>query len=442
MQSSVVSSKNLLSKWINPRIFPLLLVNFIGALGYSVILPFLVFLVIDFGGNEVMYGLIGAFYPLFQMVGAPILGSWSDRIGRKKVLLISQIGTFVSWCIFLLAFTTPVKELFNLSSEAYGTIIITLPLMVLMAARAFDGLTGGNISVANAYLADITEPAERKANYGKLAAAMNLGFIIGPTLAGLLAALPSGKLWTVIASASISFLGIFIIQFFLPDVSPCGEENLKGENEDLKKMLNHEIRDCRDYAKKQEKNNIWAINHFKFFILLYFLIFLTFNFFYATFPVHASENLHWDSSALGIFFTLLSTVMIITQTFLLPKLSNRFGDTTLFIIGSLILALAFACMAIPSSGLIYLSAVFYGLGNGLMWPSFLAMLSQLGQQNQQGRIQGLAGSAGSLASIIGLIAGGFIFSVISAHIFFVSALGIFLIALLGIRLRGIVQEKS
>lgn len=434
MSRTAASTISTFTKWVDPKIFPLLVVNFIGALGYSVILPFLVFLVLDFGGNEIMYGLIGSLYPLFQMVGAPVLGAWSDRIGRKRVLLISQAGTFVSWCIFLIAFTTPVKELLSLSSQQFGAIVLTLPLIILMVARAFDGLTGGNISVANAYLADITEPSERKANYGKLASAMNLGFIIGPALAGVLAAMPSGKLLTVIASATISFTGIFIIQFFLPDVSPCGEQDLKGENEDLKKVLNYEIRDCRDYSQDQPVGNVWTLGSFRFMVLLYFGMFLAFNFFFATFPVHASENLQWDSSELGVFFSLLSGTIILTQTLLLPSLSKKYADAPLFVIGNIILAAGFTLMAIPSSVLIYLSAVLYGLGNGLMWPSFLSVLSQIGNKNQQGRIQGLAGSAGSLASIFGLVSGGFIFSLISANIFFISAIGIFIIALLGFQL--------
>ena len=425
--------KSFISKWIDLKILPLLVVNFIGALGYSVILPFLVFLVIDFGGNEIMYGLVGSLYPIFQLFGAPMLGSWSDRIGRKKVLLISQAGTFLSWCIFLIAFLIPVTDLFQIPYGQLGIITLTLPLLILMTARAFDGLTGGNISVANAYLADITEPEDRKANYGKLAAAMNLGFIMGPTLAGLLASLPSGKIWTVVAAASIAFVGIFIIQFFLPDIRPC-ENPGNHDDEDAKKVFNYEHKDCKPPVKSEARQSIWKLPQFKFFIALYFLIFLAFNFFYATFPVHAAENLKWDSSALGIFFTILSASMIVTQTFLLPRFSKRFSDAALFIAGSFVLVFSFAFLALPYAGLIYLSAILYGLGNGLMWPSFLSMLSKLGTQNQQGKVQGLAGSAGSLASIIGLISGGFLFSLISANIFLVSSIGIFIIALLGIRL--------
>ncbi len=84
-------------------IFPLLLSNFIGTMGFSIVLPFLVFLVIDFGGNSLVYGILAAIYPAFQLIGAPLLGRWSDTIGRKKVLLISNGGTFVGWVVFLIA---------------------------------------------------------------------------------------------------------------------------------------------------------------------------------------------------------------------------------------------------------------------------------------------------------------------------------------------------
>jgi DHA1 family tetracycline resistance protein-like MFS transporter len=77
-------------------LFPILLVNFIGTLGYSIILPFLIILVIRFGGDELMYGIMGATYSFFQLIGAPVLGNWSDRYGRKKILLLSQAGTFLA----------------------------------------------------------------------------------------------------------------------------------------------------------------------------------------------------------------------------------------------------------------------------------------------------------------------------------------------------------
>ena len=90
-------------------LLPVLSVNFVGTLGFSIVLPFLVFLVTKWGGNAIVYGLVGATYSAFQLIGAPILGRWSDRYGRRKILLLSQMGTVVSWVIFLVAFFAPVS---------------------------------------------------------------------------------------------------------------------------------------------------------------------------------------------------------------------------------------------------------------------------------------------------------------------------------------------
>ncbi|MEM9299571.1 MAG: MFS transporter, partial [Bacteroidota bacterium] len=147
-------------------------------LGYSIIMPFLVFLVNRFGGNAFVYGVLGSMYPAFQFFGAPILGRWSDTFGRRKILLISQIGTLVAWFVFLLALYLPINTLVEIESKTFGAFAVTLPLVFLFIARAFDGLTGGNVSVANAYLSDISNDQNRKANFGKMAMSSSLGFII------------------------------------------------------------------------------------------------------------------------------------------------------------------------------------------------------------------------------------------------------------------------
>lgn len=162
--------------------------NFVGTLGFSIVVPFLVFLVTQWGGNALVYGLIGATYSAFQLIGAPILGRWSDRYGRRKILLLSQLGTLVSWIIFLIAFFVPVRILGDIDSTTLGQFTLTLPLVLLFLARAADGITGGNISVANAYLADITDEEDRSRNFGRMALSGNLGFVLGPALAGLLGA--------------------------------------------------------------------------------------------------------------------------------------------------------------------------------------------------------------------------------------------------------------
>jgi DHA1 family tetracycline resistance protein-like MFS transporter len=142
-------------------LFPLLLINFTGTLGYSIVLPFLVFLVTEFGGDAIVYGLLAATYPTFQLIGAPILGRWSDIYGRKKVLLLSHGGTLAGWVIFLVALYLP-NETLSINITMIGAMItVSLPIVVLFFARAIDGLTGGNVSVADAYISDISSDENR-----------------------------------------------------------------------------------------------------------------------------------------------------------------------------------------------------------------------------------------------------------------------------------------
>ena len=136
--------------------YPILLVNFIGTLGFSIVLPFLVFLVRNFGGNAIIYGVLGATYSTFQLIGTPLLGKWSDVYGRKKVLLLSNAEILVGWILFFIALLLPDQK-FRLDTLLIGTFTMSLPLLVLFLARAIDGITGGNISVANAYLEDLTK---------------------------------------------------------------------------------------------------------------------------------------------------------------------------------------------------------------------------------------------------------------------------------------------
>ena len=139
-----------------------------------------------YGGNAIIYGLLAATYPAFQLIGSPLLGKWSDTYGRKKILLLSNIGTSIGWLIFLFALFLPSEESFNIYIPYLGTFVVIVPLLLLFLARAIDGITGGNISIANAYLSDLSSDSTRSKNFGKIAISSNLGFIIGPAIAGIL----------------------------------------------------------------------------------------------------------------------------------------------------------------------------------------------------------------------------------------------------------------
>ena len=414
-------------------LWPILAVNFVGTLGFSIVLPFLVFLVTRWGGNALIYGLAGATYSLFQLVGAPILGRWSDTRGRKRILLLSQLGTLVSWLVLLGALFLPAITLAEVDSPALGRFALTLPLALLFFARAADGLTGGNISVANAYLADITSDADRNRNFGRMAASANLGFIVGPALAGLLGATPWGETPPVLAALVISLLASVMILFGLPESKsrPLASD---PEKLSLHKMMSPDQKDCFEMtgAAKTGLRGIVSIPCVAPLLGIHFLIMLAFNFFYAAFPVHASGSLGWSVAGMGVFFAFLSALMVLVQGPVLSWASAWWRDRTLIVAGGLALVACFTCFTGASDGVIYAGGALMALGNGLMWPSLLSILSKAAGPDRQGAVQGFAGSSGAVASIAGLLAGGFLYGRIGAGVFVASAAGILAASLLAL----------
>ena len=410
---------------IMPRqisILPILSVNFIGTLGYSIVMPFLIFLVAKFGGNSVIFGILGATYSAFQLIGAPILGRYSDIYGRKPVLLISQIGTLLAWLIFLAALLMPNISLWEVNSSWAGDFTLTLPLIVLFLGRALDGATGGNISVANAYLVDISNEENRKSNFGKMAASSNLGFIIGPVLAGLLGATALGEIAPTLAATLISLLAVIVIVIMLPDQEPVKLTQSPCASEKMRRVFGNEIKDCFDQqAAPNTLRKMLKIPAMPLMLVLYFLIFLAFALFYTAFPIHAALGLGWEMSQLGIYFSVLSLVMIVVQGPIMTYLSPRVSEKPLVVIGSLVMFISFALLQYHDLVLIYTAAILFAVGNGIMWPSYLSLLGQMGEVSDQGYIQGIASSAGSLASIVGLVVGGFLYSLFASTSFLIAA---------------------
>lgn len=412
-------------------LFPILLVNFIGTLGFSIVLPFLVTLVDEYGGNALVYGVMGATYSSFQLIGAPVLGRWSDRFGRRKVLLISQLGTLASWGVFLGALFLPQSRLLDVDHGLLGTFVITLPLAVLFFARALDGLTGGNVSVANAYLADVTTESERKVSFGKMAVAGNLGFILGPTLAGILGATVYGEILPVATALGISALASAVIGFYLPESRPCTlEKPLEGPA--LRKVFGQEQKDCYQLEGQKEHGltDVIAIPRVPFLLALYFLIFLGFNLFYTAFPIHAIRGLGWSMTDLGFFFSFLGLTTVLVQGPLLSKVGPKASDGTLTVVGAVVLGTAFLFFTTSSLPLLYAGAGLFSLGNGLMWPSFLSLLSNAAGDRFQGEVQGLGSSVGSFASIVGLVTGGILYELVQSGTFLGSSALIYAVALL------------
>ena len=201
-------------------IFPLLVVSFISTLGFGIVLPSLVYIVQAFHGSNFLYGALGASYSACQFFGAPVLGKLSDRFGRKRLLFLSVLGSAIAWALFIFAFKLPMTTLSTFTTSMTGAVSITLPMLCIFIARGVDGLTAGDVSVANAYVADITTPEERKGDFGKMGVAGNLGFILGPALAGLLGQTSLGLNLPISLALGTSIFGLILIIFFLPESHP------------------------------------------------------------------------------------------------------------------------------------------------------------------------------------------------------------------------------
>jgi DHA1 family tetracycline resistance protein-like MFS transporter len=416
-------------------LYPLLLINFIGTLGFSIVLPFLVFLVIDFGGNAIVYGILAAVYPAFQLVGAPILGRWSDIYGRKKVLLVSQGGTLIGWIFFLFAIFLPIENLFSIDSPLFGAIVITIPLIVLFFARAIDGITGGNVSVANAYLADISTDVNRSKNFGKMAVSSNLGFIVGPAIAGILGSTMYKEVLPVLAALVLSLLTLFVIGFTLKESKPAALIQVPDKG-NIGKVFAQECKECYTIVNPKiiKFKDVFNLKYISFLLFLYFFIFLGFNIYYTSFPIHAVGSLHWSITQMGVFYAILSGIMVLIQGPVLRKALQKFSEEKLVIIGSVILGTNFILFVSNETFLIYVAAILFAVGNGLMWPSFLSILSKRAGYVYQGAVQGVASSFGSLASIIGLIIGGVLYNLIGGFTFLISAGIIFVVFIMSFKL--------
>ena len=426
-----------ISGFFKSNIFPILLVNFIGILGYSIVVPILIFIVTDFGGNGFIYGILGAMYPFFQFIGAPILGRLSDKLGRKKVLIISQAGTFVAWTLFLLAFILPKTELWSQDTETTGQYAMTLPLLIIFLARIFDGFTGGNISVANAYMSDISTDENRSRNFGKMGASTSLGFVLGPAVAGILASTILGEVLPLILAAIISLIAIFVINLRLKESMPCIVDTGNVSLRNIRRFFQVEHKDCYIEGKleanttdKKSWKTILKISGIPLLYTIYFLTFFAFSLFYAGLPIYASTTLEWTAVDLGAFLAYSSLIMILVQGPILSRLSKKLSSHTLVLIGSFFLGISFLVLSRDNIILLYVANTLLSIGNGLMWPSFLSILSGTGSKSLQGTIQGYGTSMGSIASMLGLITGGLLFENLGTTVFFIGGLVFFIITLL------------
>jgi DHA1 family tetracycline resistance protein-like MFS transporter len=353
----------------NKRLFSIILVVFIDLLGFSLILPLLPYYAETFQANQTVTGILIASYALMQLIGAPILGRLSDRFGRRPVLLVSVFGTFLGF--LLLGFANA--------------------LWMLFASRILDGLTGGNLSVAQAYISDVTDEKSRSKGLGMVGAAFGLGFIIGPVTGGLLS--QWGYAVPAFAAAAISFINLILIYAWLPE-SLTGEKRSQMTEKRPAVTLNALL-----VAFQRPFTGSILIT--RFFFGLAFAILQT------IFGLYALAKFNLTARETGFVLTYVGVLSVIMQGFLVGRLTSRYREDLLISISVVLMGFALLGWAFaPSVFWLYITTTPIALAGGLLNTLLSSTLTKAVAPQEIGGILGLSSAVESSTRIIAPILGG------------------------------------
>lgn len=351
---------------------------FIDLIGFGIVIPVLPLYAERYGASEATVGVLLAVYSGMQFVFAPILGKLSDRVGRRPVLLVSLIGTSIGFLIMGLAPRMPVGfVLFGLAPT----------LVWLFVARIIDGISGGNISTAQAYIADVTPPEERSKGMGLIGAAFGLGFVFGPLIGGVLSRIsPEAPFFFAAAMAAANATALY---FLLPE-SLSAEHRGEARRGGIAQIL--------------KQSGSWQLGAI---LATYFFATVSFAMITATFSLFAAHRFKFDAWHTGLLFGYVGVIGAVIQGGLLGRLVKKFGDKPLAVTGTTIFAASVfyfpvghtvASLIIASTGI--------AVGNSLLTPTLNGLASKGVKASWQGRVLGLMASVASLARIIGPVLGG------------------------------------
>lgn len=324
-----------------------------------------------------LLGLLIAVYPIGQFIATPILGQLSDKYGRKKILSIALLGTAISYVLFAVA-------------------IITKNIPLLFASRFFDGITGGNISIAQAMIGDVSTPENRAKNFGMLGAAFGLGFIFGPYLGGKLSD-PSVISWFTAAvpfyfAAFLAFVNMLSVLFLVPETN----KNLRTEDLTWGKSISN----IKRAMQMKGMSALFFTN---------FLFFGGFTFFTTFFGVFLINKFSFTQGNIGDFFAYVGIWSVFTQAVLTSAFSKKFTEPQILkysLAGAGFMVLAYF---LPNhSWQLLLIPPFFTVCTGLTMANINSLLSKSAPADQRGEIMGISSSVQALAQAIPAILSGFI----------------------------------
>jgi DHA1 family tetracycline resistance protein-like MFS transporter len=335
---------------------------FVNLVGFGIIIPLLPFYAESFGASPLVIGLLFAVFSACQLIAAPALGDLSDRYGRRPVLVFSLAGTVVSFVMLALAHS----------------------ITMLFLARIVDGLSGGNISTARAYVADVTEPKDRARAYGLIGAAFGLGFIMGPALSGVLAKVSyTAPIW---AAAAVTLVATIMAWFWLPETVHRAAAGTGMPFRNVKAMMG------RPGLRRM--------------LVIDFVYWFAFAIFQTTFALFAARRFGFDAPQTGYFFAAFGVLGAVVQGAFIRPIVARLGDKPTFITGVICAAVGLVAATFAHSvTMLAVALVPLAFGIGFGHPTVSALVSRAGRGDEQGRVQGAAGAVESLGRALGPVWG-------------------------------------
>jgi MFS family permease len=359
-------------------LLPIFLIVVVDVLGLTIMLPLLPFYAEHFGASPTVVGLLVSTYALCQLVAGPVLGQLSDRLGRKPVLTVSQLGTFAGFLVLAWAPS----------------------LLIVFFARIVDGLTAGNLSIAQAYIADVTTPKERARAFALIGIAFGIGFLIGPGASGYLTH-HYGYRVPILCAAALSFLSVMGTTFLLPAVPPHPEgarpeEGPVGPGGKRLKLL-----DWGNYLQYFRRPILGGL------LIEFFLFTFAFATFTGGFALFAERRFAWHGQPfgpkeVGYVFMYSGFLGIIVQGGMRQgALIRRVGEVRLVTVGFFAAAAGYALLGFSTGiGLLLLAAGFASFGTGVLRPALTSLITQQVSRGEQGVVLGLNQSLLSVAQIV------------------------------------------
>ena len=335
---------------------------FVNLVGFGIIIPLLPFYARTFGASPILTGLLFASFSLAQLIASPLLGDLSDRWGRRPVLILSLIGTAVS----------------------FAMLAIAQSLVMLFAARIVDGLSGGNITTARAYIADVTTEENRARGYGMLGAAFGLGFIVGPALGAAFSQISyTAPIW---AAAVITLAATVLAWLWLPETV----HRAHAGNGAPWRALGH-------LGNRPGLRRLLGID---------FVYWMSFAVYQTTFALFGARRFGFDATHTGYLLSAFGALGVVVQAGLVAPIVRVIGTRRTLVIGLILTAIGWGGSAMTHSVPLFIALLVPGAaGIGLCNATLIALVSNAAERHEQGRVQGAAGALESLGRTLGPIWG-------------------------------------